>query len=450
MKRNEKENFLYLILVFSISILFVLVVLFTTSGENRKPDIVEPETIPETIETVPTETEETEAIETEEAYYPAPSYDFQIEDVYVVVPDLEKEYTIAWVSDLHMLSDHESADDITEEALETIEERYEELSITEDGVHGEELLPEIVDYLNYANPDAVIFGGDILDYCSRHQIDLLKTEFDRLRFKPEQMLYLRSDHDCGVWYSGEALSQEEAYKMHKEIDGYDPEQIYIDLDEIRIVGVNLSYKNLSDEDLKYTLAAYETDKPIIAATHVPYYSTTDVTLAEYSQEVRNTLYYWGPVSDYVPDGNTQKLFEKIYAEPSQVVQVLAGHMHAPWDGYINFTTPEHIFSPVFDGVIGMVHVVSEMPDSTDVSGNDGSGDDTSGNDSSGNDASENDHSENDLSSNDVSKNDATRDTDKDTSKSVSDQTIDLRDPSVEDGSDNSSSIKDVIKLDTTP
>ncbi len=406
MNKIQKENLLRFILVFSVAILFFLVVLTIAYFDQKEPSTVVTETIPEETatetETEPSETEETTE---EEVFYPAPSYDFQIEDVYVIIPDLKEDYTIAWVSDLHMLSDHEVSEDITKEALETINERYETLSVTEDGMHGEELLPEIIDYLNYTNPDAVVFGGDLLDYCSRHQIDTLKKEWDRLRFKPEQMLYLRSDHDCGVWYSGDRLTQEDAYKMQAEIDGYDPKQIYIDLDEVRIIGVNLSYQNISDEDLKYTLAAYETDKPVIAVTHVPYYSTTDPSLAEYSMAARNTLYYWGPISDYVPNENTQKLFEKIYAEPEcQVKQVLAGHVHATWDGLINFTTPEHIFSPVFSGVIGMVHVVSEMPDLTETSEEDASSNDVTDNDVTDNDITANDVTENDATENDVTDN----------------------------------------------
>ncbi len=382
MKKIQKGNLLRAALVFSIAVLLVVVVVFLTTRNHPQPVQPEIETIPTEIPETEQETEtETEQPETEEDLYPEPAYSFYIEDVYVVVPGLEREYNIAWVSDLHMISDHEPAEDVTSMALFELDSRYEKTFLSPDGWHADELLPEIIKYLNHENPDALILGGDIIDYCSRKQIDLLKENFAQLRLDPEKILYIRADHDCAIKHNGGAFSQTQAYEMQAEIDGYDPSRIYIDLDELRIIGVNLSYKNISDEDLQYTLDAYETDKPVIAVTHVPYYSTTDTSLAEASMKARNTLYYWGPVSDYVPNENTRKLFEKIYDESDdrQVVQVLAGHLHAPWDGMINYKTPEHIFSPAFSGAIGMVHVVPEKPDTSE---NDVVSDkETSGNDS---------------------------------------------------------------------
>ena len=52
----------------------------------------------------------------------------------------------------------------------------------------------------------------------------------------------------------------------------------------------------------------------------------------------------------------------IFREDTQVKQVLAGHLHAPWDGMITDQLREHIFSPAFSGTIGVIHFVPEDED----------------------------------------------------------------------------------------
>ena len=100
--------------------------------------------------------------------------------------------------------------------------------------------------------------------------------------------------------------------------------------------------------------------PVIAATHVPYYSEVDPSLEELSMLVRNRIYYWDYESEtYGIDADMQRYLDLIYEEDSSCAFVLAGHLHAAWEGEIREGLKEHIFSPAFSGVIGVVHVVPE-------------------------------------------------------------------------------------------
>lgn len=113
----------------------------------------------------------------EEIIYPEPEYEFATEEVTLAIEGLGREYTIAWVSDLHLVSDHEAGEelgDVHGEYLDAINKRYEEMAVTSDGVHAEELWPEIVKYLNYNDFDGIIFGGDMMDYCSNSNIEIIK------------------------------------------------------------------------------------------------------------------------------------------------------------------------------------------------------------------------------------------------------------------------------------
>ncbi len=293
--------------------------------------------------------------------YEAPDYNFTEEDVYIKLPGITREYTIAWVSDVHIISDFE-AGDVYEGSLETVLSRYETLSVTPDGVHGMDLWPEIIDYLNYNDFDAVIFGGDLLDYCSTSNMNILTEGLDRLRYPSNRVLYIRADHDYGTWYSDGSTGFDDykAHDLHARIDGDDNTHKYLDFGEFIIAGVNNSIKKPGEEQMEVLTGIYNLGIPVIAATHVPYYSQTDPSLEELSMLVRNKIYYWSPDSEnYNPDSDMWKYLDMIYSEDSNCAYVLAGHLHAEWEGEIRDGLTEHIFSPAFSGTIGVVHIVPE-------------------------------------------------------------------------------------------
>ncbi len=335
----------------------------------------ETQTQEETQESTEIQTQE-ESTEAQEAVdYPAPEYDFQIEEITIELPGISREYSLAWVSDLHMITDKEPADDVMEEFSEAIEQRYETLFVnpaqSEDEVkHSDELLPEIIKYLNYTQIDGkpfdgIIFGGDMLDYCSRSNLDTFKEEYEKLN--PDiPKLYIRADHDYGFWYGGEALTEEKAWEMHKEIDGDDLNDKYLDFEDFVVIGVNRSNKDITQQQYEIIKQQYDAakqkDKPVIIVTHVPYEAQDD-GLREYSMQVRNKVYYWTYFSnegDNIPNDLTRQYFSEIYSEDTQVCNVLAGHLHASWDGNISEQVTQHIFAPAFMGFIGVIHVVPSV------------------------------------------------------------------------------------------
>ncbi|MBP1584127.1 MAG: hypothetical protein ILP17_00345, partial [Lachnospiraceae bacterium] len=293
--------------------------------------------------------------------YSAPDYSFAEEDVYIELPGITREYTIAWVSDVHIISDFE-AGDVYEGSLETVLSRYETLSVTPDGVHGMDLWPEIIDYLNYNDFDGVIFGGDLLDYCSTSNMNILTEGLDRLKYPSNRVLYIRADHDYGTWYSDGSTGFDDykAHELHARIDGDDNTHKYLDFGDFIIAGVNNSIKKPGEEQMEVLTGIYNLGIPVIAATHVPYYSQTDPSLDELSMLVRNKIYYWSPESEnYNPDSDMWKYLDMIYSEDSNCAYVLAGHLHAEWEGEIRDGLTEHIFSPAFSGTIGVVHIIPE-------------------------------------------------------------------------------------------
>ncbi len=365
MKNQKKRKKLIIILLVSSVVLLAaeFLIWMRVIRLRQDQDVMEEQESSEETQESSTEEESSEISSEEQVSYPAPQYSFQTEEIVVEVPGLSKEYTVAWVSDLHMVTDHETADDILAEDLEAVKARYDFFQ-TPDGVHGEELLPHVIDFLNYGQYDGIIFGGDMLDYCSASNLELLKAEFDRLD-KKVPVLYIRADHDYGFWYGGDGFTETAAEQMHKEMDdGDNLNTKYLDFGEFVILGVNRSTKDMWPDqysvlDDLFTKAASE-NKPVIVATHVPYASKIDdanaVTLYDRSMEIRGKVYYWGGGS-YIPNDVTTSFLDKIYRQDTSVAAVLAGHLHAGWDGKLTEQVRQHIFEPSYLGSIGVVRFV---------------------------------------------------------------------------------------------
>lgn len=324
----------------------------------------------QTQEEAASETEASSAVEsepetkseTEELIeYPAPEYEFTTEEVTIELDGVDEEYTIAWVSDLHLISDFEAGDelgDVHAEYLDALLERYETLPVTEDGVHADELWPEIVKYLNYNDFDGVIFGGDMMDYCSNSNIALIKEGLDSLRMR---YIYVRADHDYGAYYGGVFFTETEAKELHKAIDNDESSNKFWDMGGFLVLGIDNSTKDMPDYYLNMVSEVLTRGKPVIMATHVPYEPKLDTyaaSLSELSMQVRSTIYYWSTSGElYNPNTVTSEYLELIYGEDTAVCQVLSGHLHASWDGMLTQQVPQHIFDPAFSGSIGIIHIV---------------------------------------------------------------------------------------------
>ncbi len=354
MKHMKKNNFNLWQMVILILLLFILSFIIIYQYKLSKPStaIVENNPTPTDKNSIEEPTEEHTIEESEGIIYPKPEYTFTTEIVTIEIPNLTKEYTLAWVSDLHLIADHESGD-VSEEFLPTVEDRYNNMFVTADGKHTDELWPEIVKFLNIGDYDGIILGGDLMDYCSTKNMSAFIEGYSQL-YAP--IIYIRADHDYGSWYGNENFTQEHVYELHKSIDGDDLHDKYLDFGEFLIVGINNSTKNITVEQLEILKKLYDTNKPIIAVTHVPYRSYVDDSLETLSMEFRNKIYYWGG-GEYIPNEETNKYIDYIYRDDSNVKQVLAGHLHTSWDGMITDQVRQHIFTPAYSGTIGLIHIV---------------------------------------------------------------------------------------------
>ncbi len=183
-------------------------------------------------------------------------------------------------------------------------------------------------------------------------IDLLKTGLDELKIP---YMYVRADHDYANWYNN--LDMDEVKSMHNEVSGVS--SIYtMDFGEFIILGVDNSTSPLDAEAIAEYKSVFEAEKPVIMLTHVPINSLVDTSLGDQSREAWNDRNLtWGDDCVYEPDANMQEFLEQIYKEDSLVTEILSGHLHFTWDGYVTDHVHQHVFSPAFRNHVGIVKVV---------------------------------------------------------------------------------------------
>ena len=342
------------------------------SPEAEETEAPESPKVVELAEIEPTETEETEvAVATE---LPGSEKEASTEDeneerevtihsekVDICLPGLHRSYTLAWVSDLHLISEEDlsrKGEDVRPGYKAELRIRRKTFSVTDDGICAEDVWPQIVEYLNSRYFDGILFGGDMIDYCSHPNISLISEGYDQLKCRNQ--MYLRADHDYGAWYGEDVFTQDMADTLHHNLDGenrYDPK--VMDFTGFRIIGVNYSNKDLLPDEAGKLIELEQCGKPVLVATHVPIASLQDASLAQLSMQVRNQIYYWDESQtsgNYVPNSYTSSFMDSIYTADTPVHYVLAGHLHAQWEGKLTDTVPEHIFSPAFSGVVGIIRI----------------------------------------------------------------------------------------------
>jgi len=273
-----------------------------------------------------------------------------LEEIEIKIAGLTEEYNFIYISDMHVIVENE---EIAPENLQLIQQRRDNTRAVL-GEDASEKWSEIAETLDRCNVDAILLGGDMLDYASTTNIECLKRGLDNIE---TPVMYVRADHDYApFWCTG--LEREYTDALHKEIDGYH-EVMLFEFPQLCVIGINNSTANISENAVKELKRIISIGKPIILLTHVPLQSKIDASLSEQSIAGWGSALVWGEGGNYVPDENTQELLDLVYSEDSLIQEVVCGHLHFSWDGYLTENTHQHVFSPACNGFIGTIRVMGE-------------------------------------------------------------------------------------------
>ncbi|MBQ8610105.1 MAG: metallophosphoesterase [Oscillospiraceae bacterium] len=269
------------------------------------------------------------APESEEVLQPKPVLNFDREEL--VIPGLEKEYTLLHLSDNHaIMVDYN-------DTLERI--RYEERRISadfyEDGVMINDRLEACWDYIaeNKDALDGVLFTGDVIDCPFEPMIDYL---IEKLQALPVPYMYTLGNHDWQHFDEHDGMANRARLPRFAPITGGDPDIHVKHIGELTLIGLNNTLDCYPEGVADRLEQLLKTEKNVLILQHGPFCSPT-LTPA-------NKLWWMGSDITIGAAGDerhdNRRVLEMITAPDSPVKAVIVGHIHFHHRDLLNGRVPQ--------------------------------------------------------------------------------------------------------------
>lgn len=205
-------------------------------------------------------------------------------------------------------------------------------------------LPQWISYANQEQVDAVLMGGDMIDYYSDANAVYLKGQLDKLAMP---YVFTIGNHDMFSPWEEEVPAEAAFYGMLRE--GNTAFQI-LEYEDLVICAIDNESYQVNEASLiamKEWLSEHP-DKPMILLAHVPFYTEQIQGLKETSTSV------WGQplvIGEGVRDTTavTREFMELIFGEKSSIVAVFTGDNHFYYKGNLTDSIPQWVFDPSFAG-----------------------------------------------------------------------------------------------------
>lgn len=259
----------------------------------------------------------------------------------IIIPGVESEYEFLFLTDLHL-------------AIKTREDvgPYGDADarinffVNQRGTVSAKQLPQWISYANKNSLDAVLMGGDMIDYYSDTIADYLKEQLDGLKIP---YLFTVGNHEFfSPWE--EPISEDSViYDMF--LEGNKAFQI-LEYEEFVICAVDNEAYQVSEASLSAMKSWIEANpkKPMILLTHVPFYTENDRNLLDTCVSVWGQALVIG-TGEGTRDTTTvsRDFLELILGDESPVVAIFTGDNHFYHKGNLTDSATQWVGAPAFAG-----------------------------------------------------------------------------------------------------
>lgn len=267
----------------------------------------------------------------------------------LVIPGLKEEYTFLFLTDTHMVVPDEADSDKVEEYADL---RFDEFQNEED-ISSAEQFREWVDYANEQKVDALLLGGDIIDYPSIANIEYLEENLELLEMP---YLYALGNHDWTFPWEYMTAYGEETYLTKLEPYMQSNSAIHkLETEELIIVAVDNSANQIEQEAMEEYSQILQQGKPVIVMLHVPLLTQSVLTKAKEAWSGQVVL-GGGNYGGIYPDEVSAEFIDMTTAEDSPVRAVLAGHVHFADRDMINENIDQIVGDAGYKGSAVLLHV----------------------------------------------------------------------------------------------
>lgn len=234
----------------------------------------------------------------------------------VNVSGLQRDYHFLFISDTHIIN-------ITNndpQPLRDIATPRAGLFTSETGVRSAALFPYYVDVANKNHVDALLMGGDIIDYPSDANINTLRSGLNRLE---SNYLYTVGNHD---WYMWGTQNNPINRTYLSKLDEFTQNNSFyhtLEYDDLLVVALDNSTDQFTKEAADGLEEAVAKGKPIIVIMHIP--------LADSGLNAASTKVWGKPLTiglgGITPNTDSKRVINLINQENNPIVAVLDGHLH---------------------------------------------------------------------------------------------------------------------------
>ena len=267
----------------------------------------------------------------------------------IALAGIDRTYSFVILNDLHIITDSE---DVLPEKEADISPRHDDLFVDGAGNKMEDLWLPLCESLNTLEADGIIIAGDLVDFYSRGNLELIGKGLSILQ---APYLYLRADHDYGAW--NVALEKEDITKEEDALCENGP-ILSMEFPGFTIAGINNSTSQIKKAGWSVLKPILTADKPVILFTHVPLRSLVDDSLSDASKEAwGGRVLLWGEDCYYQPKKRTRNFLDLLYSSESQVKAVFAGHLHFPFEDMLTETIPQYVLDANYKGNISLLQIV---------------------------------------------------------------------------------------------
>lgn len=238
----------------------------------------------------------------------------------IQIEGLSGEYDLLFLTDTHMVV--KSSED-TEQIAANGESRAPQF-VDDDGVSSASQFPAWMTYAEEKEVDALLLGGDIVDYPSTGNLEHLQRNLDKLTIP---YIYTPGNHDWTYpWeYMTEKGKAEYLPLLEPLMQGNTVIQ-RMELGELIVVAVDNSTGQVNPEALEEYEAILAEGRPVIVLVHVPFMTQSVLGKAKevWSSPVVIGAGNFGGIYE---NEESAAFMEMTTSAESPVAAVLAGHVH---------------------------------------------------------------------------------------------------------------------------
>lgn len=263
----------------------------------------------------------------EEMYIPDKLKDYiqEVRCEKIVIPNIKGIYNFLYVADTHVII--KSRDELG--GWGNTDKRIDDFRNNK-GKSSAEQFPYWIELANKTNVNALLMGGDIIDYLSIENVNYVKSNLNDLKCP---YLYTMGNHDSYIPWNNVGFVNNNKNLLSLFRNG-DIEVQTLDCGEFNIVSVNDAVNDneaglpkISPKALGEFKEVYKTGKPIILIMHIPLCTKNTDMLKKDTIKAWGKYLLLGEDGSYDLDDNTKEFINMVTDNNSPIVGILAGHLH---------------------------------------------------------------------------------------------------------------------------